>query len=299
MGDTLVHGREELPPGAAEFLQADNPRISELRALYSGHPAHDLSVWSDNRLRDQIDLAYFRGDNQFLFQGRGSSELTYRLSYDVARQVDELGLFELLTEDESFGALTYDIDGVVVSRDLIDSVLELNFMSKTFGEETLRNARLLDIGAGYGRLAHRLLDWSPDAHVTATDAVPVSTFICEYYLQTYLEADRAEVVPLHEAEATIRSGDFDIATNIHSWGEATLSSVRWWLEQLAAGGIDKLFVVHHSDTLSALSHGLKPEPLIPALEDFGFSLESCSPKYPDELAQRLGLFPCFYFVFTR
>ena len=69
--------------------------------------------------------AYFRGDSQYLFQGRGTPEAAYALSADYAARHDALGLFETLEEDGAFGALTFPVDGRIVSRDLLDSVLEI------------------------------------------------------------------------------------------------------------------------------------------------------------------------------
>ena len=55
--------------------------------------------------------------------------------------------------------------------------------------------------------------------------MPVSTFLCEYYLG-YRGCTRARVVPLHEAQAELVSGGFDVAVNVHSFGEAPRAAVR-------------------------------------------------------------------------
>jgi hypothetical protein len=295
-----VHGNDELPQGAVEALSADNPRLRELEAAYKEHPAFDLSVWSRSRLRDQIDMKYFRGDTAYVWQARGTTELSYRLSYEVAKETDELGLFDILGEDGSFGALTFDVDGVTISRDLIDSVLEINFLADVLGADALEAANILDIGAGYGRLSHRLLTWSPNATVTSTDAVPVSTFLSEYFLKTHLRLGGATVAPLHEAERAIKDGSFDLATNIHSWSEATSQSVRWWIAQLADADVHQLIIIHGHTELYTTSHRLEVEPLHPLLSSFGYRLEETRPKYKNsELAQRLGAFPAHYFLYRR
>jgi putative sugar O-methyltransferase len=298
--EAIVHGSDALPEGAAEALSGDNPRLSELEKAYKNHPAFDLSVWSNFWLRDQLDLKYFRGDNQYVYQARGTTELSYRLSYDVAREADKLGLFSVLAEDGSFGALTFDVDGVTISRDLIDSVLEINFLAEVLGVDALKTANLIDIGAGYGRLSHRLLSWSPRATVTSTDAVPISTFLSEYFLKDYLGLAGAAVAPLHEAERVIKEGSFNLATNIHSWPEATSKSVRWWIGQLADADVQQLFIVHGRTELCATSHRMKAEPLDPILSSFGYRLGEVRPKYKSSvLAQRLAAFPAHYFLYQR
>jgi len=295
----LARGRDDLPEGAAERLRPDHPRIAELGSAYADHPASDLSVWSDHRLKGQIDLRYFRGDTQYLYQDRGTSELAYRLSYDVARSSDSLGLFDRVNEDGSFGAIAFEIEGVAVSRDLIDSVLELNYLSEMLGAGSLDDINLLDIGAGYGRLPHRLLQAFPGATASATDAVPISTFLCEYFLSEHLGLSNASVVPLHKFSEHLESQSFDVAVNIHSWPETTTNSVHWWLQQLADHDVNRILIIHGSETLFTRSHQLSEEPFEPLLERFGYRRVDLRPKYSDPLAQRLGAFPAFYHFFER
>jgi len=114
---------------------------------------------------------------------------------------------------------------------------------------------VLDVGAGYGRLAHRLCSWAPRARVVATDAVPLSTFPCEYYLG-HRGCTNAQVGPLDEAEALIARGGFDLAVNVHSFGEAPRAAVAWWLERIAAAGVPRLFIVHVERELFALEADL-------------------------------------------
>jgi len=170
-----VAARGPLPEGAAEVLRADHPRLLDLARRYRGHPAAARSGWSDLRLQHQIDLCYFRGDSQYLYQRRGTPEAAYALAADYVVRHGVLGLLDRLGEDGAFGAVTFEIDGRRVGRDLLDSALEIEALAAWLGADRLAAARVLDVGAGYGRLAHRLCSWSPDARVVATDAVPLST----------------------------------------------------------------------------------------------------------------------------
>jgi 2-polyprenyl-3-methyl-5-hydroxy-6-metoxy-1,4-benzoquinol methylase len=61
-----------------------------------------------------------------------------------------------LEEDDDFGAEVFDFHGKVVSRDLLDSIIEINFLDRHLGFSSRRAVNVLDIGAGYGRLAHRM-----------------------------------------------------------------------------------------------------------------------------------------------
>jgi putative sugar O-methyltransferase len=131
---------------------------------------------------------------------------------------------ERLDEDGLFGAYTFDFNGEkLVSRDLLDSILEINFLDRHLGLARREGFNLLDVGAGYGRLAHRLATAFPGTmRIYCTDAVSESTFLCEYYLRFRGLADRTEVVPLDEIEARLRTVRIDVATNIHSFSECPM-----------------------------------------------------------------------------
>jgi len=294
-----VAARGPLPAGAADVLRADHPRLAELAQRYRGHPAAARAGWSDLRLRGQIDLRYFRADSQYLYQRRGTPEAAYALAADYAARHGVLGLLDVLREDGAFGALTFEIDGRRVSRDLLDSALEIEALAGWLGADVLAAARVLDVGAGYGRLAHRLCSWSPRARVVAADAVPLSTFLCEYYLG-YRACSGAQVVPLDEAQAVIARGGFDLAVNVHSFGEAPREAVAWWLARIAAAGVPRLFIVHDERELFALEDDLSRRSYDDALARLGYRRVDLRPKYArSDTVQRLGAFPAWYHAFER
>jgi hypothetical protein len=163
-----------------------------------------------------VSLPFFRADNAYRWQVRDgyvwegpdatagaatsvpTSEINYVLSTYYARTVDRLGLLDRLTEDRSFGNYTVDVDdSLLVSCDLIDSVLELNFLERAIGISRRHDLTILDIGAGWGRLGHWLTQAFPNlGHALCTDAVAESTFLCEYYLGYRGLARRALTLPL-------------------------------------------------------------------------------------------------------
>ena len=173
------------------------------------------------------------------------------MSYYCARRVEEierLGLLDRLDEDGLFGVHTFTIDGRRVSRDLLDSALELAFLERHLGISRGPVRTILDIGAGYGRLAHRAATAFPETvRYLCTDAIPTSTFLCEYYLgfRGLTGGDRASarVVPLHELESAIRPGEVDIAVNIHSFSECPPAAIEGWLGFLAGNRVAHLMIV--------------------------------------------------------
>jgi hypothetical protein len=78
--------------------------------------------------------------------------------------------------------------------------------------------KALDIGGGYGRFAYRLTTAFPGSLAYCVDAVPVSTFLCEYYLRYRDCAEyEAGAIPLNIGEANLTRTD--LAVNIHSFSE--------------------------------------------------------------------------------
>ena len=287
-------GGPPLPEGAEANLTPSNPAIAALAKRYAGHPAAALSGWSDLRLAEQVSLRWFRGESQYLYQTRGTAEASYALAAQYVARHDRLGLLDRLQEDGLFGAHTHAVDGRIVSRDLLDSILEIDALAEWMGAERLAKARVLDIGAGYGRLVHRLCEAFPDLTAVATDAVPLSTFLCEYYLGVR-GCSRAQVVPLDRADAVLSGGGFDVAVNVHSFGEAPIESVRWWIERCQAAGIPRLLLVHGTESPFALETDLGRTPLDPELERAGYACVDRQPKYRhSEATQRLGVFPAWY-----
>ena len=63
------------------------------------------------------------------------------------------------------------------------------------------------------------------------DAIPESTFLCEYYLRT-AASRRARASCRCTSRGRAGARAFDLALNIHSFSECTLAAVEWWVERL-------------------------------------------------------------------
>ncbi len=131
------------------------------------------------------DLLWFRGDNAFIWQVRGLrfNPLVYALCYYHFAASDKARLLDRLVEDDLFGVHLFDLDNRLVLRDLLDSAGEIAFLQRhlELGPDA---ATILDIGAGYGRLALRLEQaFGERVRIFATDAFAPSTFVCDYYLR--------------------------------------------------------------------------------------------------------------------
>ncbi len=297
-----------LPPGASEWLRPDHPRLQELRRRYEqlSAPAAAPGQWSREFLRGNLDLRYFRGDNAYVWQYRAAGsdvELRYYLALQYLRSQPLAGLLDRLGEDGLFGAWTFDFSGQpVVSRDLLDSVNELSFLDRQLGLFERKGLRVLDIGAGYGRLAHRMTQALPGiARYVCVDGVPESTFLCDYYLKFRGCGDKALSLPLDEVEQGLAPDSFDLALNIHSFSECTLAAVQWWLAQLSRLRVLYLMIVPNNGErlLSTEADGSQLD-FRAAVEDAGYRLRLCEPKYLDPTVQQFAQkHPDYYFLFER
>lgn len=281
-----------LPDGAAEALRPDNPRLLELRARYGSldWAVRATSRWDDESLNAWLDLRYFRGDNSYVWHYREThrvSRLKYLLFLRYVQARDPASLVETLGEDGLFGCWTHRFPGCPpCSRDLLDSVNELNVLHRELGVLDLTGLRILDIGAGYGRLAHRASQAIPGlTDYCCVDAVPESTFLAKQYLAFRELSPPARVVPLFDIPAL---GAFDLAVNVHSFSECALLAVDWWLDQLSRLAVPALFVVPNESVgfLSLERDGTR-KGYLQTIESVGYPLKVDEPVFDDPAAREL------------
>ena len=288
-----------LPDGAAEYLTPDNPRLAELRERYArfNSAVTSPSVWTED-IVSADDIRYFRGDNAYVWQvrDRGMNTLSYALTTYYAKSIDSLGLLRTLEEDDSFGVHGFTVAGQRVSRDLLDSVSEIYFLEKHLGLSTRGDFSVLDIGAGYGRLAHRMTAALPGVRYFCTDAFATSTFLSEYYLRLRGPAGRATVLPLDEVEQGLAQETIDLAVNIHSFSECKRSAIDWWLSRIAEHKIPYLMIVPNTGDRLMTHEDVDFGPLV---ESHGYTLKAREPKYRDPIVQQYGINPSWYFLFER
>jgi SAM-dependent methyltransferase len=305
--------KPNLPQGAESYLQRNNPRLIELRKKYDSLslPVTDQSVWTSDYASHEVDLEYFRADNAYIWQTRerNQAETNYLIITNYVKSIDSLKLLGILKEDGMFGAHVFDFDDrLVVSRDLLDSILEIYFLEQTI-EISESNLNILDIGAGYGRLAHRFVTAFPNlGQVFCVDAVAESTFLCEYYLRFRDVDNRATVVQLDKIDNALATTHVDLAVNVSSFSECTLASVSWWLDLLREHEIRYLMIVPNppGTELVTREKGWEREPdwehtncidYLSALNSRGYKQIVKWPKYLDSHVQKYGVTPTHYYFF--
>ncbi|HUP91358.1 MAG TPA: putative sugar O-methyltransferase [Solimonas sp.] len=295
------------PAGAAETLRADNPRLAQLRQAYAGLelPMARPSMWGGDYLQRELDLLHFRGDNPYVWQFRNVGAAAQIKYYFYMRELaarDRHGLLNRLHEDGAFGCWTFEYPGwPQVSRDLLDSINELYFLDRHTGILERRGMRVLDIGAGYGRLAHRALAAAPGLERwLCVDAVPESTFLCEYYLGLRGCLDRAQVVPLHELDAGLRGQRVDLALNIHSFSEMPRRAIDGWLARAVQLGAQWLLIVpNDADKLLSMEDEGVRRPFDDLPGAHGFELAVKEPTFPDPTLRAFMGVTDHFFLYRR
>jgi hypothetical protein len=279
---------ETLPPGAEDYLQADNPRLKELTDAYVKFDKRVTTpaVWTEGKLVSS-DLLYFRGQNPFVWQiGRDFADFRYVLSYYALKCSTAADLLAAMEEDGSFGVHTVEIDGRLVSRDLLDSVREVDFIRRHVGLD----ATILDIGAGYGRLVHRLKQGAGDTlRVYATDAFAPSTFVSEYYMR-FRGLPEETVIPLPGVEAFLTAERVNLAVNIHSFSECTLGAIDWWMSLLSKNRVKYLLVIPNArDDQNGACLTNAGENMETIFARHGYAIEIREPRFVDPLVQQYGI----------
>jgi len=285
-----------LPPGAEHELRPDNPKLSRLRAAYADErfaPVSAASRWNPRAVSSFLDLRYFRGETLITWHYRELpriSALKYFVMLRYVRDRDRLKLLDRLGEDGAFGCWTFSYPGCGdVSRDLLDSVNEISFLERRLELSARPRFSVLDVGAGYGRLAHRLAGaYEQLDDVCCVDAIPEATFVCDYYLRFRGCSPPARVVALDEIEAALAPGAFDLALNIHSFSECTYAAVEWWVELLRRLRVPRLLIVPNEPTelLSLEADGSRRD-FAPLLERAGYRLELREPVLDDPAVRSL------------
>jgi putative sugar O-methyltransferase len=296
------HSDADLPADANSYLQFNNPRLRELKNRYQAlsHPVIDPSQWTEEFVNQIEKLQFFRGDYVYVWQYKNiNTELHYWLTTSYLQARDKLGLLSVLTEDSLFGCHSFHLnDNLTVSRDLLDSIIEIYFLEQTIEISQIPNVKILDIGAGYGRLAHRIVKSLPNVEkVFCVDAIAESTFISEYYLRFRGVDEKAVVIPLDELDNLLLNHQIDLAINIHSFSECTLATITAWLDILQKHKVKYFMVVPNSPKLlSTEKDGQHPE-FLPVIQSRGYELVVHQPKYLDPVLQKHGVSPTYHYLF--
>jgi hypothetical protein len=287
-----------LNPEAQEYLQFTNPRLIDLQRRYGAMKTPPHSCWST--WERCLDLRRFRAENAYQSQAYVFQTLArYRLTTAYVETLDEHGWLRSLGEDGQFGAKLWPVArDFVVTRDVLDSVLELTWLKESLNWGLGDTITLLDVGSGYGRIADRFVHAFPQGRVTCVDAIATSTFLCEFYLR-HRQCERSRVLALDEI-GRLEAGKFTLATNIHCWSEMPLSWIRFWLDLLSDLRVPYLFLVPNFNDLRTKEIDGSYSDFGPELVRHGYHCVLKTRKYRrSSVVDELGIFPADYYLFKR
>ena len=196
-------------------------------------------MWATWQQKVKDALPLFCADCVFVGQGPFETDEDYE---KVAEEVSHHGVIydpEGVARDIEFGGRVVNTRAVgPTTRMWLDSNIECNFLAKHLD---ITKLNMLDIGAGYGRLAVVMRRYVTD--YTCVDAIPISSFICDYYTRRF--APSVRVLTLREYESDSRH--YDVAINIHSWNECSIDQITAWLDKLCDRKVRYLFTVPHNE----------------------------------------------------
>ncbi|GAA0975019.1 hypothetical protein GCM10009555_032260 [Acrocarpospora macrocephala] len=296
-------------PGHGEGHNPALNRLAELQERYRKLESRlsRRSQWSESFVGRELRMNTFREDNCYVWQTRYFGEdqvLKYPLYAAYIAKSDTQGLLGVLSEDGAFGCERFYSDRFGwVSRDLLDSLNEIYFLDRhmdIFGREDLV---VVDIGAGYGRLAHRMAEAVPGLNkYYCLDGIPESTLVCETYLRFREVERKAVALALDELHVVSDSRRPDLAVNIHSFSEMPYTAVDGWLSWLRDLGVPFLLIVpNDSDkpfSCEAIVDGIAVRrPLEPLLKSYGYRLTSCEPIILDDKVRELLAATNYFMLF--
>jgi putative sugar O-methyltransferase len=214
--------------GAVARQWAAHPTASVFRASFPQPRA---------TIRDRA--ASFNGLSAWVYR-------TYVAMYsDVVRRQDPLGLLDRLDEPALGNPFAIVHRGRRISQDLCNSVHELYSVLGPDGTTALQRPAFAELGAGYGRLGHVILEAVPAATYTVID-IPPALYLSQRYLTELFpgltafrfrafssfadvarefEAATIRFLAPHQAEL-LPAKSFDYFINISSLHEMTLDQVR-------------------------------------------------------------------------
>ncbi|HDL01261.1 MAG TPA: putative sugar O-methyltransferase, partial [candidate division Zixibacteria bacterium] len=251
------------------------------------------------------NLPQFRSDNKYVYQTRDKNTPDSTvLTYKYIKQKDTLGILNQDSENGGFGAEVVQIPIFgLVSRDLLDSANELNFLENIIGISKIENLTVFDIGSGYGRLAvHSIMNLNNIEKYVCLDAVPESLGICEFYLRyKQLNSEKYHISFFPEDYSPPENS---IAVAIHSFSEMPLESVLNWIKFLKEMETDWILVVpnrekHKGKKLLATEvDGSRPD-YSRLLLEYSYEKYGIFPKYDDPDIQEFGISPTMYHLYKR
>lgn len=183
-----------------------------------------------------VDLSRFKSDERnfnISLWNPAANGVRYlkTLAYNLATQLgeDDWAALRRVHNRELGDPVTVRWQGETVCLDYLQAVLEVGFIQRSVD---LAGARVLEIGAGYGRTCHTLLSNHDIAEYWIVD-LPNTLSLSRAYLREVLDDKqfaRMMFVAVDDIDEALRRARFDLCVNIHSFAEMMPETVRAYLD---------------------------------------------------------------------
>jgi putative sugar O-methyltransferase len=149
------------------------------------------------------------------------------LIWQYAALDDKLGCLQLT--EPSFGKpIPVWLRGRLISQDLANAAMDMNAMASVVPLGKLR--RVLEIGAGYGRLAYIFASLFPDVEYTIADISPALA-VSQNYLRAVTTAKKFHFILPHQLD-DMADRTFDLVINVSSLDEMPPSVQNRYLQRV-------------------------------------------------------------------
>lgn len=210
---------------------------------------------------------------------------------------DRFGLLSKLEEPPLGEGDTVSVNGRRVSIDLLQSIDEFYRIVEVSGWEQNDEVTFLEIGAGYGRLAHVVLAAMPNARYQIID-LPESLLLSQYYLTSLFPGASALLYPdsserpdawssariafgLPHQLKTLRAGSVDVVVNIYSFMEMSTPQVDAYFDAIEALDPRLLFIKQHKHEVNFLEQSLLTTKGYPVRRSWKLAYDGTSGLYED------------------
>src|ERR1051326_950402 len=128
-----------------------------------------------------------RKHDEFTFEESVTFNIITALLYEFVSQKDNKGFLCHLTEPQEGNPPGIEINGKLVTQDLLNSALEM--LSIAEGTDLSKVRRVLELGAGSGRTSYAFMKLFPAAKYVISD-IPPALFISQTYLSSQFKDRR-------------------------------------------------------------------------------------------------------------
>ncbi|WP_062346004.1 putative sugar O-methyltransferase [Herbidospora yilanensis] len=210
--------RETAP---ATHRYGQSPQWARINRTSLALDALDLATFKSSKVNYKISLWNPEANGL-----RYLKTLTYNLAADLSPE-NRARLARIRNRDVG-APITVTVDGDRVCLDYLQAVHELEFVSRSV---KLDGARVLEIGAGYGRSCHAVLSNHDVAEYVIVDLENCLTLTRDYLraVLTPAQFGRVRFLGIDEVDDLVGGPGFDLCLNIDSFAEMNEETARNYL----------------------------------------------------------------------